>query len=157
MIFVANPVVSCFESAISMLLLGALQIQPWGHTGKGALKSKRQHKNKWFLNIIQTGINPTTPDLTGSTGFVTKNHKYFSPITSRICKCFIWPNSAFLRHPVHIFGFDQYLMKVVPAKLFCQLTSPWSSLGWLTPGTLTWIASVNFVGALFFIHFAHTV
>ena len=31
MIFVANPVVSCFESAISMLLLGALQIQPWGH------------------------------------------------------------------------------------------------------------------------------
>ena len=35
MIFVANPVVSCFESAISMLLLGALQIQPWGHTGSG--------------------------------------------------------------------------------------------------------------------------
>ena len=33
--FVANPVVSCFESAISMLLLGALQIQPWGHTGSG--------------------------------------------------------------------------------------------------------------------------
>ena len=31
MIFVANPVVSCFESAISMLLLGALQIQPSGH------------------------------------------------------------------------------------------------------------------------------
>ena len=26
----------------------------------------------------------------GSTGFVTKNHKYFFPITSRICKCFIW-------------------------------------------------------------------
>ena len=26
--FLANPVVSCFESAISMLLLGALQIQP---------------------------------------------------------------------------------------------------------------------------------
>ena len=39
---------------------------------KGALKNKRLHKNKWFLNIIQTGINPTTPDLTGSTGFVTK-------------------------------------------------------------------------------------
>ena len=57
---------------------------------KGALKNKRLHKNKWFLKIIQTGINPTTPDLTGSTGFVTKNHKYFSPITSRICKCFIW-------------------------------------------------------------------
>ena len=63
---------------------------------KGALKNKRLHKNKWFLKIIQTGINPTTPDLTGSTGFVTKNHKYFSPITSRICKCFIWQNSVFL-------------------------------------------------------------
>ena len=67
---------------------------------KGALKNKRLHKNKWFLNIIQTGINPTTPDLTGSTGFVTKNHKYFSPITSRICKCFIWQSPVFLRHPV---------------------------------------------------------
>ena len=33
--FVANPVVSCFESAISMLLLGAWRIQPWGHTGSG--------------------------------------------------------------------------------------------------------------------------
>ena len=63
---------------------------------KGALKNKRLHKNKWFLKIIQTGINPTTPDLTGSTGFVTKNHKYFSPLTSRICKCFIWQNSVFL-------------------------------------------------------------
>ena len=67
---------------------------------KGALKNKRLHKNKWFLNIIQTGINPTTPDLTGSIGFVTKNHKYFSPITSRICKCFIWQSPVFLRHPV---------------------------------------------------------
>ena len=75
MIFVANPVVSCFESAISMLLLGALQIQPWGayRVWKEALKNKRLHKNEWFLNIIQTGINPTTPDLTGSTGYVTKN------------------------------------------------------------------------------------
>ena len=35
MIFVANPVVSCFESAISMLLLGAWRMQPWGHTGSG--------------------------------------------------------------------------------------------------------------------------
>ena len=35
MIFVANPVVSYFESAISLLLLGALQIGPWGHTGSG--------------------------------------------------------------------------------------------------------------------------
>ena len=104
MIFVANPVVSCFESTISMLLLGALQIQPWGahRVWKEALKKKRLHKNKWFLNIFQTGINPTTPDLTGSTGFVTKNHKYFSPLTSRICKCFIWQNSVFFRHPVPI-------------------------------------------------------
>ena len=66
---------------------------------KGALKNKRLHKNKWFLKIIQTGINPTTPDLTGSTGFVTKNHKYFSPLTSRICKCFIWQNSVFFETP----------------------------------------------------------
>ena len=35
MIFVANPVVSCFESAILMLLLGVWQIQPLGHTGSG--------------------------------------------------------------------------------------------------------------------------
>ena len=104
MTFVANPVVSCFESAISMFLLGALQIQPWRayRDWKKALKKKRLHKNKWFLKIIQTGINPTTPDLTGSTGFVTKNHKYFSPLTSRICKCFIWKNSVFFRHPVQI-------------------------------------------------------
>ena len=32
--------------------------------------------------------------------------------------------------------------------VFLQLTEPWSSLGWLDPGTLTWIASVNFIGAL---------
>ena len=35
MIFVANSVVSCFESSISMLLLGAWRIQPLGHTGSG--------------------------------------------------------------------------------------------------------------------------
>ena len=35
MIFVANSVVSCFESANLMLLLGALQLQPWEHTGSG--------------------------------------------------------------------------------------------------------------------------
>ena len=35
MINVASPVESCFESAFSMLLLGALHIQPWGHTGSG--------------------------------------------------------------------------------------------------------------------------
>ena len=35
MIFVANPVISCFESAILMLLLGVWQIQPLGHTGSG--------------------------------------------------------------------------------------------------------------------------
>ena len=68
------------------------------------------------------------------------------------------PNTKFcFCDQLHIFGFDHYLMKVVPAKLFCQLTSPWSSLGWLTPGTLTWIASVNFIGARFFIYFANTV
>ena len=31
--------------------------------------------------------------------------KYFSPISSRICKCSIWQNSVFLRHPVVISGF----------------------------------------------------
>ena len=72
-----------------MLLLGAWHIQPWGQyrVWKGALQNKRLHKNKWFLNIILTGINPTTLDFTGSTGFVMKNHKYFSSITIRICKC----------------------------------------------------------------------
>ena len=50
MIFVANPVVSCFESAISMLLLGALQIQPWGHTGfgKGHLRTRGCTKTNGF-------------------------------------------------------------------------------------------------------------
>ena len=89
MIFVANPVISCFESANSMLLLGVWRILGiMGIIGleKGT-KNKRSHKNKWFLNIILTGINLTTLDFTGSTGFVMKNHKYFSSITIRICKC----------------------------------------------------------------------
>ena len=84
-----NAFIGCFVDKA----LGAYRV--W----KGALKNKRLHKNKWFLKIIQTGINPTTPDLTGSTGFVTKNHKYFSPLTSRICKCFIWQNSVFFETP----------------------------------------------------------
>ena len=29
-----------------------------------------------------------------------ENHNYFSPITRRICKCSIWQNSVFFRHPV---------------------------------------------------------
>ena len=92
MLWVGN--FNAFIGRFADTALGAYRV--W----KGALKNKRLHKYKWFLNIIQTGINPTTPDLTGSTGFVTKNHKCFSPITSRICKCFIWQNSVFLRHPV---------------------------------------------------------
>ena len=50
MIFVANPVVSCFESAISMFLLGALQIQPSGHTGfgKGHLRTRGSTKTYGF-------------------------------------------------------------------------------------------------------------
>lgn len=35
-----------------------------------------------------------------------------------------------------------------PAEVLPQLTDPWSSLGWLDPGTLTWIASVNFIGCM---------
>jgi len=35
-----------------------------------------------------------------------------------------------------------------PAEVLPQLTKPWSSLGWLDPGTLTWIASVNFIGCM---------
>ena len=87
MLWVGN--FNAFIGRFADTALGAYRV--W----KGALKNKRLHKNKWFLKIIQTGINPTTPDLTGSTGFVTKNHNYFSPITSRICKCFIWQNSVF--------------------------------------------------------------
>ena len=87
MLWVGN--FNAFIGRFADTALGAYRV--W----KGALKNKRLHKNKWFLKIIQTGINPTTPDLIGSTGFVTKNHKYFSPTTSRICKCFIWQNSFF--------------------------------------------------------------
>ena len=102
MIFVANPAVSCFELANSMLLLGVWRILGiMGIIGleKGT-KNKRSHKNKWFLNIILTGINTSAPNLTDSTGFVTKNQKYFSPITSRICKCSIFAKLSFFRHPV---------------------------------------------------------
>ena len=89
MLWVGN--FNAFIRHFSDTALGAYRV--W----KGALKNKRLHKNKWFLKIIQTGINPTTPDLTGSTGFVTKNQKYFSPITSRICKCFFW------QHPICVY------------------------------------------------------
>ena len=94
MLWVGN--FNAFIGRFADTALGAYRV--W----KGALKNKRLHKNKWFLNIIQTGINPTTPDLTGSTGFFTKNYKYFSPIASRICKCFIWQNSVLLETPCSI-------------------------------------------------------
>ena len=96
-IFVANPhVLQCnplpgkFGAFCQTGTLGAYWVC------KGALKNKRTQKNKWFLNIILTGIYPTSLDLTGSVGFVTKNHKYFSPTTSRIRRCSICQNSVFL-------------------------------------------------------------
>ena len=130
MLWVGN--FNAFIGRFADTALGAYRV--W----KGALKNKRLHKNKWFLNIIQTGINPTTPDLTGSTGFVTKNHKYFYPITSRICKCFIWQNSVFLRHPVsisHLVFIENWELTliiaafVMPIKNFCQRNrSEWNRL-----------------------------
>ena len=47
-------------------------------------------------------IKALTDSKHDTTGFATKINKYFSPITSRICKCWIWQNSVFLRHPVCI-------------------------------------------------------
>lgn len=35
-----------------------------------------------------------------------------------------------------------------PAEVLPQLSGPWSNLGWLDKGTLTWIASVNFIGCM---------
>ena len=68
MIFVAHPVISCFESAISMHLLGVWQIQPLGLTGSGG-GGGRKH---WFLNIIPTGINPTRVGLASKRRLLSK-------------------------------------------------------------------------------------
>ena len=87
-----SNILHCQESLVPYVKLG-----PWAYwVCKGALKNKRSHKNKWFFNIILTGIYPTSLDWTGSVGFVTKNHKYFSPTTSRIRRCSICQNSVFL-------------------------------------------------------------
>ena len=81
--------------------------------------------------------------------------KYFKR-TQGVCIGYLPNTKVCFCDQLHIFGFDQYLMKVVFRYFCCQLTSPWSSLGWLAPGTLTWIASVNFIGALFR-YFANSV
>ena len=67
-----------------------------------------------------------------------KNYKYFSSITSRICKCFIWQNSVFLRHPVsisHLVFIENWELTliiaafVMPIKNFCQRNrSEWNRL-----------------------------
>ena len=45
MVFVANPVISCFESAILMLLLGVWQIQGiQGHTGSGGAGGTKEQE-----------------------------------------------------------------------------------------------------------------
>ena len=97
MIFVANPAVSCFELANSMLLLGVWRILGiMGIIGleKGT-KNKRSHKNKWFLNIILTGINPTALDLTDSTGFVTKKRSISSQSQAGSANAQLLQNSVF--------------------------------------------------------------
>ena len=35
-----------------------------------------------------------------------------------------------------------------PAEVLPQLSQPWSSLGWLDQGTISWIASINFIGCM---------
>ena len=64
---------------------------------KGALKNKRLHKNNWFVNIILTGINPTTLDLLAQ---LDLSWKITSISPQSLANASIGKTQFFLRHPV---------------------------------------------------------